>query len=121
MTWTSRGSSRRWLRAPLLSGLLALIPLLAAGTPVDEPPFPIRIKIAAPVAVSGDLPEAPHVEPFLAAHPTDPNLLFGAAITYPGAGPGGRLTPRWCRDFARRMAARPGAAFPSLLAESILG
>lgn len=83
MTPTSRGSGRRIL--PLLGGLLALIPLLAAGTPVDEPR---SIRVTAPVAVSGDLPEAPHVEPFLAAHPTDPNLLFGAAVTYPGAAPG---------------------------------
>jgi hypothetical protein len=47
-----------------------------------------RIVAGAPVCVSGDRPGVPHVEPFLAAHPADPDLLFGAAVTWPDAGRG---------------------------------
>jgi hypothetical protein len=42
-----------------------------------------RIVIGDLVAVSGDRQDAPHVEPYLAAHPVDPSLLFGAAVTFP--------------------------------------
>jgi hypothetical protein len=54
----------------------------------ETPPPAPRISVTAPVVVSGDLPKAPHVEPTLAAHPTDARLLFGAAIAFSGTGPG---------------------------------
>jgi hypothetical protein len=73
--------------APLFRGLLTLLSLCAvAGS--ESPPPPSGISVTTPVVVSGDLPEAPHVEPILAAHPTDPRLLFGAAVAFVGAGPG---------------------------------
>ncbi len=66
---------------------LAALALLAfsagAGDPGAAPP---RIVAGEPVCVSGDRPGAPHVEPFLAAHPADPDLLFGAAVTLPDGG-----------------------------------
>jgi hypothetical protein len=56
---------------------LALLALLAAAV-ASEP-------IPAPVAVS--LGPLPHFEPHLAAHPTRPGWLFGAAMTLPEAEP----------------------------------
>lgn len=42
-----------------------------------------RIAIDEPVLVSGDRSTIPHVEPHLAAHPSDPTILLGAAVTWP--------------------------------------
>lgn len=63
---------------------LAVLMLFAfsAGDPGAAP----RIVAGEPVCVSGDLPGVPHVEPFLAAHPADPDLLVGAAVALPDAG-----------------------------------
>jgi len=58
-----------------------------AGEPGAVP----RIVAGEPVCVSGDRPGVPHVEPFLAAHPADPDLLFGAAVLLPDAGRGGGI------------------------------
>lgn len=44
---------------------------------------PSRLHVSPPIWVSGDRPSAPHVEPYLAAHPEDPSLLVGAAVTVP--------------------------------------
>jgi hypothetical protein len=42
-----------------------------------------RFSVGQPVQVSIGRAEIPHVEPFLAAHPHNPDLLIGAAITLP--------------------------------------
>ena len=57
----------------LLLGL-ASMPALADSLDVSEP-----------VQVSHGREEIPHVEPYLAAHPRDPSLLVGAAVTLPSA------------------------------------
>ena len=62
---------------------LAALALFALSAGAGEPGAAPRIVAGAPVCVSGDRPGVPHVEPFLAAHPSDPNLLFGAAVTLP--------------------------------------
>jgi hypothetical protein len=62
--------------------------LLVVSAGAADPGAALRIVAGEPVCVSGDRPGVPHVEPFLAAHPADPNLLFGAAVTLPDAGRG---------------------------------
>jgi hypothetical protein len=57
---------------------------LAAASRLPTPP---AIVVSKPVLVSGDRPEVPHVEPVLAAHPRNPDVLFGAAVTFPDADP----------------------------------
>lgn len=52
----------------------------APSPPAGETP---HIVVSDPVQVSADRPEAPHVETILATHPTDPDVLFGAAVTFP--------------------------------------
>lgn len=59
--------------------LAAALTLLALRGTLDADP---RIEVGEPVAVSGERPEIPQVEPSLAAHPEKPGLLFGAAITF---------------------------------------
>lgn len=62
-----------------LAGSLAAGPAAAAEAP--------RLVVGTPVAVSADRSAAPHVEPHLTTHPTDPDVLLGAAVTFPeGAG-----------------------------------
>jgi hypothetical protein len=68
-----------------LSALALLAFSAGAGAAGAPPP---RIVAGEPVCVSGDRPGVPHVEPFLAAHPADPSLLFGAAVTWPDTGRG---------------------------------
>jgi hypothetical protein len=64
--------------------LLAALTLLAFSPGhLDAAP---RIVAGEPACASCDRPGVPHVEPFLAAHPADPNLLFGAAVTFPESG-----------------------------------
>jgi hypothetical protein len=65
---------------------LSALALLAFSAGAGDPGAAPRIVAGEPVCVSGDWPGVPHVEPFLAAHPADPNLLFGAAVTLPEAG-----------------------------------
>jgi len=65
---------------------LAALALLAFSAAAGDPGAAPRIVAGEPVWVSGDRPGVPHVEPFLAAHPSDRNLLFGAAVTLPEAG-----------------------------------
>ena len=68
---------------------LAALALLVFSAGADDPgAAPPRIVAGEAVCVSGDRPGAPHVEPFLAAHPADPDLLFGAAVTLPDGGRG---------------------------------
>jgi hypothetical protein len=69
-----------------LSALALALLIFSAGA--GDPGAAPRIVAGEPVCVSGDRPGVPHVEPFLAAHPADPNLLFGAAVTLPDAGRG---------------------------------
>ena len=59
--------------------------LFAAGVSGGGPPETSspRLEVGPPVRVSGDRPDAPHVEPHLAAHPSDPELLVGASIVFP--------------------------------------
>jgi len=75
-------TTRRRRRAP--GWLTAAIGLCALGALHAQP----RILAGEPVAVSRDRPGTPHVEPSLAADPADPDLLFGAAVRFPDAGPG---------------------------------
>jgi hypothetical protein len=63
--------ARSWLAAGLT--LFALGGTLHAGP---------GIGVGEPVAVSGEQPEIPQVEPTLAAHPEKPGLLLGAAVTF---------------------------------------
>src|SRR5205807_8799008 len=65
---------------------LALLMRLVFSAGAGEPGAAPRIVAGEPVCVSADMPGVPHVEPFLAAHPADPKLLFGAAVTLPEAG-----------------------------------
>jgi hypothetical protein len=65
---------------------LAALALLGFSAAAGDPGAAPRIVAGEPVCVSGDRPGVPHVEPFLAAHPSDPSLLFGAAVTLPEAG-----------------------------------
>jgi hypothetical protein len=67
---------------------LAALALLVFSAGAGDPSAAPRIVAGEPVCVSGDRPGVPHVEPFLAAHPADPDLLFGAAVTLPDAGRG---------------------------------
>jgi hypothetical protein len=69
-----------------LSSLALALLVVSAGA--GDPGAAPRIVAGEPVCVSGDRPGVLHVEPFLAAHPADPNLLFGAAVTLPDAGRG---------------------------------
>ncbi|HXO42928.1 MAG TPA: sialidase family protein, partial [Thermoanaerobaculia bacterium] len=73
---------------PMRSLLWTLALLAFSAGAGDAGAVPPRIVAGAPVWVSGDRPGVPHVEPFLAADPTDPELLFGAAVTWPDAGHG---------------------------------
>lgn len=61
-----------------------LLGSVESDVPGDAGP---RILLGEPVEVSGGKPELPHFEPYLAAHPVHPDLLFGAAITFPDAAP----------------------------------
>jgi len=65
---------------------LAALALLACSAAAGDPGAAPRIVAGEPACVSGDRPGVPHVEPFLAAHPSDRNLLFGAAVILPEAG-----------------------------------
>jgi hypothetical protein len=66
----------------------------ASGAPpaAAEEPRGAAPHIAAgeSVLVSGDRSGVPHVEPILAAHPEDPGLLFGAAVTFADGGTAAR-------------------------------
>jgi hypothetical protein len=82
---------RSVVRQSLSSGpmrSLSALALLAFSAAASDPGAAPRIVVGEPVCVSGDRPGAPHVEPFLAAHPADPDLLFGAAVTLPNASRG---------------------------------
>jgi len=70
----------------VLASLAASAGAFAAGA--GDPGAAPRIVAGEPVCVSVDRPAVPHVEPFLAAHPADPDLLFGAAVLLPDAGRG---------------------------------
>lgn len=84
-----RSLSAQALGSGLALGYLALHAFAAgAGEAGAAPP---RIVAGEPVCVSGDRPGVPHVEPFLAVHPADPDLLFGAAVTWPDGGRGGAI------------------------------
>jgi hypothetical protein len=72
-----RRNPERLSRGGLAAALLFLVP---AGAVQAGP----RIVAGEPVVVSGDRPLVPHVEPILAAHPSRPGLLFGAAVTFAG-------------------------------------
>jgi hypothetical protein len=61
--------------------LTLALALCAAGSALGAGP---EIVAGESVAVSGDGPEIPQVEPTLAAHPEKPGLLFGAAVTFSG-------------------------------------
>jgi hypothetical protein len=74
----------RGIAAPACCCLLGGLTLCAAG---GGPRPAAKILLGEVVAASGDRAGVPHVEPSLAAHPTDPDLLFGAAVTYPDADP----------------------------------
>lgn len=65
------------------SGLALALPLGAAAVLHAQ----ARIVVDDLVMVSGDRRDVPHVESYLAAHPADPRLLFGAAVTFPEANP----------------------------------
>src|SRR5260370_19909643 len=65
---------------------LAVLILLAFSAGAGAAGWGPRIVAGEAVCVSGDRPGVPHVEPFLAAHPADPKLLFGAAVILPEAG-----------------------------------
>jgi hypothetical protein len=71
----------------LLPPLLALAVLVGVALRLPAVPNVAKIVLGTPVLVSGDRPEVPHVEPFLAAHPSKPDLLFGATVTFPAADP----------------------------------
>ncbi|HVT14735.1 MAG TPA: hypothetical protein VHQ90_00960 [Thermoanaerobaculia bacterium] len=58
-----------------------LLPGWLAGGRAAAP----RIVVGEVVAVSADRSAVPHVEPVLAAHPANPGLLFGAAVSLPDA------------------------------------
>src|SRR5260370_42470643 len=64
---------------------LAVLILLAFSAGAGDAGSAPRIVAGEAVCVSGDRPGVPHVEPFLAAHPADPKLLFGAAVIPPEA------------------------------------
>lgn len=74
----------RGIAGPACCCLLGGLTLCTAG---GGPRPEAKILVGEAVAVSGDRAGVPHVEPALAAHPTDPDLLFGAAVTYPDADP----------------------------------
>ncbi|HEX6900376.1 MAG TPA: sialidase family protein [Thermoanaerobaculia bacterium] len=61
----------------------ALALLLALLSNVERSTAGERIVAGPPVAVSADRPEIPHFELSLAAHPTNPEILFGVAVTLP--------------------------------------
>jgi len=71
--------------APAPAWRLAPPPTPAAPLPAPVPPRVFLVGEA--VRVSGDRPDVPHVEPFLAAHPDDAETLFGAAVSFPDADP----------------------------------
>ncbi|MBV8200269.1 MAG: exo-alpha-sialidase, partial [Acidobacteria bacterium] len=67
--------------------VLVALALLAAWPPGGPGAGPrIGVVAGAPACVSCDRPGVAHVEPILAAHPADPQLLFGAAVTFPEGG-----------------------------------
>jgi hypothetical protein len=75
--------------APMRSLVALALALLALSAGTRDPgAAPPRIVAGDPGCVSGDRPGTPHVEPFLATDPADPELLFGAAVTWPAAGRG---------------------------------
>jgi hypothetical protein len=60
-----------------------------AGDARGRPAGPGILLLGPATRVSGGgAAGAPHLEPFLAAHPADPALLFGAAVTFPDGAPG---------------------------------
>jgi hypothetical protein len=63
---------------------LAFLAFAAGSSAAAEAP---RLVVGAPVAVSADRSAAPHVEPHLAADPDDPEVLLGAAVTFPEGSP----------------------------------
>lgn len=67
------------LLATLLAPLLLTVGAAAGGPPAEQSP---RLQVGPPVKVSGDRPDSPHVEPYLAAHPSDPGLLVGASVVF---------------------------------------
>jgi hypothetical protein len=73
----------RGIKSLVWSGLAVTLPFCAAAALHEE----ARITVGDLVAVSSDRRDVPHVEPCLAAHPADPGLLFGAAVTFPEANP----------------------------------
>lgn len=64
-------------RSPLFLGAA----LVALGTSLSAQP-PI-LETGAPVHVSSALPDTAYVEPYVVAHPDDPDVLVGAAVALP--------------------------------------
>lgn len=60
----------------------AALATLATSLAAQVPQRP-SIEVGEPVHVSAARPEVPHVEPYLAAHPDDADVLVGAAVTLP--------------------------------------
>jgi hypothetical protein len=58
------------------------VPVVAQDPAPAAAPSP-TLRVTAPVRVSADRPGAPHVEPYLAAHPTDPDVLVGVSGVVP--------------------------------------
>lgn len=80
----------------LLIALVVLIVSLAATGPAAAGPSTAnaggaRIVVSRPVVVSGARSGIAFVEPTLAVDPRRPELLFGAAITFPSANPAGGI------------------------------
>lgn len=72
------------MRPTLSAGTLALASGLLFAAPAHPQP---AIVVDEPVLVTTDRSTIPHVEPHLAAHPRESDLLVGAAITWPGEDP----------------------------------
>lgn len=77
---------------PVLAVALFLTFLVLASANPDAALAQPRLVVGEPVHVSHARAEVPHVEPYLAAHPDDPAVLVGAAVTLPGEAPELRTT-----------------------------
>ena len=76
-------SIKQLARAVCGSVVLFALPLFATAAPdlLQEPSRP-EIRQRSAILVSEDGRAVPHVEPFIAAHPRDAQVLVGAAVTF---------------------------------------
>lgn len=64
-----------------MAGLVSALPVSTRQTAAaQEVPTTGLIHVGENILVSGDLPNLPHTEPHLAAHPTNPDNLVAATI-----------------------------------------